>query len=264
MLGAIAGIDSFSGLADYAQAHEENLKKVLSLPTGTPSHDTLQRLFDNLTSVPLLLELLELSGRIVTLDAMGCQREIAQQIIDQGGDYVIALKRNQKTLWEDVTAYFDRRADYPFWQEVDKGHGRFEERSCYATDTIDWLKEQHAWSGLHSIAKVISKRLVKGQETQEVRYYLSSLAAEPERICRAARTHWAVENKLHWRLDVVFNEDKCCIRNDNAAENRDMMRKWALNILSQQKGSHSMKSLQRKASMSFKFMLELLQNTFHA
>lgn len=106
--------------------------------------------------------------------------------------------------------------------------------------------------------------MIKGKETQEVRYYLSSLAAEPERICRAARAHWAVENKLHWRLDVLFNEDKCCIRNDSAAENMDTMRKWALNILSQHKGKDSMKSLQRKAAMSFKFMLELLQKTFHA
>lgn len=330
LLGGLGGIDSFSGLADYAQAHEESLKELFDLPEGVPSHDTFGRLFDGIkpeqfskqfqvftdrlaeaveglvaidgktirhsgkgnplhivsawseanqlvlgqirvadksneiTAIPLLLELLDLAGKTVTIDAMGCQREIAQQIIEQGGDYVLALKGNQKTLLEDVKAYFEQKNNYASWQELDKGHGRYEERRCTATDDIAWLRQEHEWPGLHSIAQVISKREIKGKKSQDVRYYLSSLPAKPELICQAARAHWSIENKLHWRLDVLYNEDGCCIRNDNAAENMAILRKWSMNILNKHKGKSSMKSLQRKASMSFNFMSDLLLKTFHA
>lgn len=330
LLGALAGIDSFSGLGDFAEAHEENLRKLFDLPNGVPSHDTFQRLFDainpdqfakqfslftkaladavagiiaidgktirnsgtnkalhivsawceanelvlgqikveqksnEIPAIPLLLELLDISGRIITIDAMGCQREIAAQIIKQDGDYVLGLKGNQSALYDDVATYFEGEKEYPCWKEYDKGHGRLEERVCYATDDIDWLIKEHNWPGLKSIAKVVSKRVVKEKESVETRYYISSLAADPEKICKAARSHWGVENKLHWRLDVVFNEDKCCIRDDNAAENMDIMRKWALNIISKYKGKSSMKSVQRKVAMSFAFMKDLLLKTFHA
>jgi predicted transposase YbfD/YdcC len=108
---------------------------------------------------------------------------------------------------------------------------------------------------------VDSKRIIKDKETNEKRYYISSLPAEAERICKAARAHWSIENCLHWRLDVVYNEDKACIRDDNEAENMSIIRKWALNILNSQKGKSSVKSLQRKACMSFKHMLQILQNS---
>ena len=331
LLGGLAGIDSFSGLADYAEANENTLRVLLDLPKGTPSHDTLQRMFstmdvdqfhtcfrtftehlsqrvsefiaidgktirnsgkkplhlvsawceanqfvlaqirtaeksNEITAIPLLLKLLDLRNRVVTIDAMGCQRAISEQIVEQGGDYVIGLKGNQKTLQEDVSAYFNDLSRFKGmeWQEVDKGHGRIEERHCFALDDIDWLQEQHHWPGLTSIAMVLSKRIIKGKESDEKRYYISSLPADAERICRAARAHWGVENSLHWRLDVVYNEDKACIRDENAAENMAIIRKWALNILNSQKGKSSIKSLQRKASMSFNHMLQLLQNSLIA
>lgn len=330
LLGSLAGIDSFSGLGDYAEMHYESLSEVFELPYGAPSHDTFQRLFDALepsefhdcffkftqqlshilegviavdgktirnssanplhvvnawceanqlvlaqlcveeksneiTAIPLLLKLLDLDNRIITIDAMGCQRDIAAQVVEQGGDYVLGLKANQKSLLEDVQAYFMSCPDnHPSWEEYDKGHGRLEHRHCYATDDIDWLCREHEWPGLKSIAKVESTRTVKGRTEKDIRYYISSLPGNPEQICRAARAHWSVENKLHWRLDVLFNEDGACIRNDNAIENMSIMRKWALNILNQKKGISSIKSLQRKASMSFAFMKNLLSDYFHA
>lgn len=330
LLGALSGIDSFSGLGDFSEAHEENLKRLFSLPHGAPSHDTFQRLFDaikpdefllrfslftqalasavegiiaidgktirnsggekalhivsawceanelvlgqikvkeksnEIPAIPLLLELLDVAGRIITIDAMGCQREIAEKIIEGAGDYVLGLKENQARLYADVVTYFEKTDHYACWEEFDKGHGRIEKRTCYATDKIDWLINEHRWPGLKSIAKVISKRTIQGKETVEARYYITSLPAIPEKICKAARAHWGIENKLHWRLDVVFNEDKACIRNDNAAENMDIMRKWALNILNQHKGKGSVRSLQRKVMMSFSFMVDLLTKTFHA
>jgi len=331
LLGALSGIDSFSGLGDFAQAHELNLEELFYLPHGAPSHDTFQRLFDaiapdeflekfhlftralatavegiiaidgktirnsgngekalhivsawceanelvlgqikvkeksnEIRAIPLLLELLDVAGRIITIDAMGCQRKISEKIVAAQGDYVLGLKENQPTLYRDVEAYFEKIDQYCCWEELDKGHGRIEKRTCYVTDKIDWLVEEHRWPGLQTIAKVISKRILQGKETTEVRYYISSLPANAEQIGKAARAHWGIENKLHWRLDVVFNEDKACIRNDNAAENMDIMRKWALNILNQHKGKGSVKSLQRKIMMSFNFMKDLLVKTFHA
>jgi len=331
ILAVIAGIDSFSGIGDFAEAHLEELSRVLDLPNGAPSHDTIRRVFDlldpvafhqcfmdftraiaqqqsqfiaidgkevcngplnplrlvsawcsanqvtlaqtkvhdksnEITAIPELLKLLDLSGTIVTIDAMGCQKDIAKAIIDQEADYVLALKDNHKTLCEDVAAYFNdlKLFDGYYWQELDKGHGRIEQRECYVTDAIDYVQQHHSWSGLRSIALVIAKRTIKDKTTTERRYYISSLPPNAELIARAARMHWEIENKLHWRLDVIFNEDKACIRNENAAENMALLRKWALNLLTQHKGKSSIKSLQRKASMSFKFLLSLLNQVFHA
>lgn len=331
LLGALSGIDSFSGLGDYAEMHFEGLSKQFDLPNGPPSHDTFQRLFDamepeqfhdcffrftqqltkvfegilaidgktirnsgdnplhivnawcesnqlvlaqicvdkksnEITAIPKLLKLLDLHNRIVTIDAMGCQRKIASQIIEQEGDYLLNLKGNQGSLHEDVESYFTEQVKQASqsWEEFDKGHGRLEHRKCYVTDDIYWICKHHQWPGLKSVAMVESERRIKDKIETETRYYISSLDADPERICKAARAHWGVENKCHWRLDVVFNEDKACIRNDNAAENMSIIRKWALNILNKKKGKSSLKSLQRKACMSVEFVNSLIKEFFHA
>ena len=221
---------------------------------------------NEIIAIPKLLELLDLTGKIITIDAMGCQRDIAEQIVEDGGDYVLGLKGNQKTLREDAEDYFQNLVEFTgeIWQEYNKGHGRQEERITYVTEAIKALQKHHNWPGLNSLALVISTRTIKGKTTKEKRYYISSLPANAEKICRAARKHWGVENKLHWRLDVDFNEDKACIRNENAAENMNIMRKWALNILSPQKGKNSIRSLQRKAAMSWGHMTKLLEQIFHA
>ena len=213
-----------------------------------------------------LLRLLDLKNRIITLDAIGCNRAIKEQIVEGGGDYVIALKRNQGNLHEDVQLYFDdlNKFEGTTWQEWDKGHGRIEHRESWAIQADTWLTSHHAWKSIQSLAMVISTRIIGEKESHDTRFYISSLPADAESICKIARRHWALENKLHWVLDVSFNEDKSCIRNDNAAENIDIMKKWALNsINSQRKKDVSIKSIQRRSSMSIKYLTQLLLAAFH-
>jgi predicted transposase YbfD/YdcC len=222
---------------------------------------------NEITAIPKLLKLLDLNNRIVTLDAFGAQRNICQQVIDQGGDYVISLKGNQGTLHEDVKVYMADPESHEFVNENnDKGHGRIEQRKAYVSHTVDWLQETHNWPGLKAVGQIRSSVLKKNKETTETRYYISSFALSAGRLNEIARAHWGIENQLHWRLDVVLNEDKACIRNDNAAENMDIMRKWALNILhkAKTKPDQSIKSLMRRNSMSIKHLIKTIKMVFHA
>ena len=148
--------------------------------------------------------------------------------------------------------------------EYDKGHGRIEKRTCITIDDIEWLNKEHPhWKKLTSISQVTAERTYKGKKSTETRYYISSLAANPQSIGSAVRSHWGIENKLHWRLDVICNQDKSCVRNDNAAQNLDTANKIALNILSGFRTDKiSIKSLQRKACMSFDFLLQLIARFF--
>lgn len=224
---------------------------------------------NEITALPKLLKLLDLKGKIVTLDAMGTQRAVCAQIIEQGGDYVISLKGNQGTLHQDVMDYLNDPKlvqNCILSEEYDKGHGRIEQRKAYSCEEINWLQQHHQWPGLKSIGMVVSQVEKKGQITQDQRFYISSLAANARQLNEAARLHWGVENQLHWRLDVVFNEDKGCIRNDNASENIDILRKWALNGLqkARQKPDQSIKSIMRKNSMSYTHLSSCVKRIFHA
>lgn len=230
-----------------------------------------QQKVDNKTNeikaIPKLLKLLDLNNRIVTLDAMGAQRDICQQIIEQGGDYIISLKGNQGTLHEDVKLYLSDKEHHEFINENnDKGHGRIEQRVACVAHTIDWLQKEHDWPGLKAIGQITSTVTRKNKETTETRYYISSLPISAHKLNEIARAHWGIENQLHWRLDVVLNEDKAGIRNDNAAENMDIMRKWALNILqkAKTKPEQSIKSLMRRNAMSIKHLIKTVNMVFHA
>jgi predicted transposase YbfD/YdcC len=151
-------------------------------------------------------------------------------------------------------------------EENDKGHGRIEQRIAYSFEEIEWLKKEHKWPGLKSIGMVTTTVNKGNKILEEQRYYISSLPADAKKLNQAARLHWSIENQLHWRLDVTFNEDGACIRNDNAAENIDILRKWALNILQKvkQKPDQSIKSIMRKNAMSFKHMMGIVNKIFHA
>ena len=168
---------------------------------------------------------------------MGCQRNICEKILEKDGDYVISLKENQGNLQQDVQAYF-KDETFPIdheWTEHDKGHGRVEQRICKVITADERLKTAHNWPGLKTIAMVKSRREIKtGDKTQvtnDVRYYVFSLDADAERIAKAARSHWGIENQLHWSLDATFNEDGSQIRTDNAPEIMNMFRKYALNLI---------------------------------
>jgi predicted transposase YbfD/YdcC len=192
---------------------------------------------NEITAIPDFLDQLMLEGAIVTMDAMGTQKEIAKKIINAKADYVLALKGNQGTLHDDVKLFFEDEElskTCLSHETTDCGHGRIEQRICRVTDDIDWLIERHPkWKGLRTIVAVTALRTDKktGETSEETRYYIASMTADAEQILFAVRAHWGVENNLHWSLDVTFREDACRIRKDNAALNLALVRKIALNLL---------------------------------
>jgi predicted transposase YbfD/YdcC len=188
---------------------------------------------NEITAVPKLLAMLSLKGTIVTADALNCQRAIAQQIIDQGGDYVLALKGNQGTLHDDVSLFLDDPACKATAtdQTVDGEHGRIETRTATVSTDIDWLQGDHRWPGLAAIGKVSRSRETAIKTTTETSYYLLSTALSGARFNEVAREHWGVENRLQWRLDVVMNEDQDRTRLGNGPQNLAVLRHMALNVM---------------------------------
>jgi predicted transposase YbfD/YdcC len=199
---------------------------------------------NEIPAIPALLALLDLRGCTVTMDAMGCQKEIARQIIAQGGDYVLALKGNQGTLHTDVAEFFeDARARafagvaHQYTETVEKDHGRIEKRRYWLVDEIDWLVARHNWVGLRSISMIERTRQTGEQVTREVSYTINSLTGAVTKLARAARGHWGIENCVHHVLDVTFDEDACRIRNENAPQNLATVRHIALNLLRRENSS---------------------------
>lgn len=204
---------------------------------------------NEITAIPKLLELLEIKGCIVTIDAMGCQKEIARKVIERGGDYVLGLKGNQTKLHEDVKWFFEEierggfgDLEHRCYESVEKDHGRIETRRCWMVeaDAIEWLGEQgHEWAGLKSLAAIESQRRTGGKVTSEIRYFISSLSGSAEQLALAARGHWGIENSLHWVLDVTMNEDRSRIRKDHAPENLSILRKIAINSIKRETSTKS-------------------------
>jgi predicted transposase YbfD/YdcC len=188
---------------------------------------------NEITAIPQMLDLLDISGATVTIDAMGCQREIAKKIIEGDGEYVLALKGNQPTLFDAVQKHLnsqDEAGSLPEHETIDTGHGRHTIRRCVFTDTIDWLEPKDDWRGIKAVGMIESLRDVKGKVSLEKRYFISSIT-DPRRFEEVVRKHWAIENEEHWILDVQFGEDGCRARKDHSAENFAIVRRMALNIL---------------------------------
>ncbi len=222
---------------------------------------------NEITAIPKLLELLELRGCIVTIDAMGCQRQIAEKIITQEADYVLSLKGNQGKLHEEVTEYFAwaekinfKDLEYDYCRTLEKDHGRIEERRCWVTEDTDWFTEKAEWTGLRSFILLEATREVVGQgATVERRYFISSLAADAKQALRAVRGHWQIENSLHWVLDVAFREDGCRTRTGHAPENLATLRHIAVNLLKQERSCKlGIKSKRLKAGWDESYMLKVL------
>ena len=189
---------------------------------------------NEITAIPRLLKLIDITNCVVTIDAMGCQSAIAEQIIAQGGDYALSLKGNQGTLHDDVRQWFDSKPAPPTSSEdLDAGHGRIEQRRLRVSDDIAWLVDRHPhWKGLKSIIAVEAERYIGENVQRETRYFISSLGSDnPKRLAQVIRAHWAVENSLHWTLDVGFDEDRSRARQGNSAANLAIVRHVALNLL---------------------------------
>jgi predicted transposase YbfD/YdcC len=309
LCAVVAGADGWDDIATFAQAKADWLEERLDLKHGTPSGDTVRRVFaalcpeafargfvrwiealaqktageviaidgktlrrsyekddpkaalhmisawaseqhlvlaqekvsdksNEITAIPALLEVLDLEGCIVTLDAMGTQTQIAAQIREEGADYVLALKGNQGTLHRDVRSYFEEGRQrhwhampVAYAETCDLGHGRREVRRLWISTDTQWLPKAATWVDLSSIVMIEHERHTQSGMSREQRFYISSLEVEPHEMLRIIRAHWGIENQVHWVLDVVFREDENRIRRDHGGQNMAVLRQLALNLL---------------------------------
>jgi len=221
---------------------------------------------NEITAIPELLEILEISGCIVTIDAMGCQKDIVEKILKKGGDYVLAVKGNQSSLHEDIQLFFKdalpskmKDIAHDYYKTIEKDHGRIEKREYYTTSDVEWLKKRHGeWKNLQSIG--IAKSTVQlGERTREdIRFYISSLDADAKQFGKAVREHWGIENSLHWVLDVAFREDANRVRKDNSAENFAVIRHIALNLIKQDSSKESIKNKRKRCSYDDDFRYKVI------
>lgn len=256
------GIVSIDGKAQRGTAKKGNPHSFVHIVSAwaVTHHLTLGQLkvdgkSNEITAIPKLLDVLDIEGTIVTIDAMGCQTDIADKIVKKDADYMLALKGNQQSLADEVENYFNQAEAVNFeGVECDAigsketGHGRIEKREIYVTKDIDWLPQKENWSNLQSIIMVKSERLILGQTSSiEKRYYISSLPACALKIANAIRKHWGIE-QTHWILDVAFREDEQNADAGNIAENMSLMRRIALNMLKQEKSAKCGIEIKRQAA----------------
>ena len=223
---------------------------------------------NEITAIPELLKILDLEGSVVTIDALGCQKEIVKQIAEKKADYVISLKGNQGDLHKEIKNYLDwaerigfQEISNDYCETIEKDHGRIEERRCWVREEIGWLAQKEDWQNLKSVIMVEALREVIGKEkTVERRYFISSLGADAQRALRCVRGHWAIENQLHWCLDIGFREDDCRVCEAKSAENLATVRHIGLNLLKQETSCRlGIKSKRKKAGWDESYLLKVLK-----
>ena len=222
---------------------------------------------NEITAIPKLLETLDLSGAIVTIDAMGCQKGIAMKIREGGGHYVLAVKENQERLWTDIQKCFtaelekdSKEASYSYYKTKERSHGREETRQYFTIQDPVGIRDEDLWKDLRTISMVISERQVKGEEsTTELRYYIGSKTTKAKEYSSYIRGHWGIENSLHWLLDMVFDEDHSRLRKDHGPENFGLLRRLAVSLLKNDKTCKgSIRSKQLQAIMDDQVVTNML------
>ena len=226
---------------------------------------------NEIAAIPALLDMMAIEGAIVTIDAMGCQREIAQKVLDKKADYVLALKGNQGSLRQDVEVFAAEQKANGFkdtkvsrHQTVDGDHGRIETRTYTVIHDVDWLQERHDWPGLRGVVMVESTREIPGSspETdkieQETRFYITSLVWLAHQLGPAIRSHWAIENSLHWVMDMVFRDDECRVRTEHAPANFTTLKHMAHNLIRNAPGKDSLRLRTKVAAWDDDFLASLI------
>jgi predicted transposase YbfD/YdcC len=337
--GVIADCDNWQDIEIFAQKRASWFKRFLSLRNGIPSHDTLERVFDQIdprvfagcfaswvqavsdalglpqiaidgktlrgsrdrsstlgplhlvsawatqqhlmlgevavdgksneiTAVPRLLEVLDVQGALVTLDALGCQKDIAHKIVDGGGDYVLTVKENQERLLEDIQATVEKALDGDLPAALvshhttsEEGHGRHEERSYVVVHNLEGIRDEALWPKLKSVGMCYSERTVNGKTSMEVRYFIGSRRMSAKRYGSALRNHWRIENNLHWQLDVTYGEDRSRIQKRHGAENFALLRRGTLGLLKQNPCKRSIRGKRKMAALDTDFLEEILRGS---
>jgi predicted transposase YbfD/YdcC len=220
---------------------------------------------NEIVAIPKLLDMLAIEGAVVTIDAMGCQRAIAQKIVDKKADYILALKGNQGALRKDVELFVAEQNAKDFKdttisraQTIDGDHGRIETRSVTVIHDIEWLQEQHAWPGMKSVVIVESTREISGKTERETRFYITSLVLLANQLASLVRDHWTVENSLHWVMDMVFRDDECRLRTDHAPANFTTLKHMALNLIRRAKTKDSIRLRRKVAAWDDEFLVSLV------
>lgn len=255
------------GKSHKGSQDETNGKKMLHMvgAWASESHLLLAQLrteekSNEITAIPELLKLLDLKGSTVTIDAMGCQKNIATDIIQAEGDYVLAVKNNQKGLYEQIENAFQHLPVQSKDETTEKDHGRIEVRQCRVITQLDLVEETANWNHCQSIIEVQRTRTAKEITTKQKAYYISSHNQNAVFMNKVVRSHWSIENELHWTLDVVFGEDKSRKRKDNEGENFSFIRRMALNVLKAYHGDkRSIRRRRKMASYQFDYLEKLLK-----
>ena len=221
---------------------------------------------NEIVAIPALLDMMAIEGAVVTIDAIGAQRSIAARIIAGKADYIIALKGNQGTLYEDVKLFAAEQQENGFkdtvisqFETLDSEHGRIETRRYTAIHDVDWLRERHDWPGLKGIVIVESQREIDGATTRQTRFYITSLTLEASAVGPMIRDHWAIENSLHWVMDMVFRDDECRVRTENAPANFTTIKHMASNLIRRAPGKDSQRLRRMTAAWDDDFLASLVK-----
>lgn len=271
MTGIPAGVIAIDGKTVRRSHHKKNGKAAIHM---VPAFAARQRLVlgqvkvaeksNEIVAIPRLLDMLAIEGAIVTIDAMGCQREIARKIIDKKADYMLALKGNQGTLRDDVELFVGEQKANDFKEatisqhkSVDGDHGRIETRRTTVFHDVGWLKERHDWPGLQAVVMVESERESDARIERETRFYITSSTDTADKLGDVVRRHWAVES-MHWLMDMVFRDDECRVRTEHAPANFTTIKHIAHNLLRRHPAKLSMTTKRLKAGWNEKFLLSLI------